>query len=218
MFGAGREEHRRAARERCGSGFARSAQQHGRPIYASARGRAPAGNERPIVVADAIDVRAATLRALETAEAIGHGLLPRGGVGRAHRRSARGPAEHRDFDKLIAEVESRVDLDDTLLLFTADHSFGLQVDGGKRGAPLCWRATTPGRPRAARKVLVRLENVMVNDSHTAEEVPVLAIGVGAERVRGYFPNTLPLRSDDGSLELEPRCREKLRVGVPHSCR
>src|SRR3546814_13145645 len=38
-----------------------------------------------------------------------------------------------DFDKLIAEVEKRVDLNDTLLLFTADHSFGLQVDGGQRG-------------------------------------------------------------------------------------
>src|SRR3546814_19714157 len=38
-----------------------------------------------------------------------------------------------DFDKLIAEVEKRVDLNDTLLLFTAEHYFGLQVDGGQRG-------------------------------------------------------------------------------------
>ena len=37
--------------------------------------------------------------------------------------------------------------------------------------------------------MVRLENVTVNRTHTAEEVPALAVGVGAERVRGYFPNT-----------------------------
>lgn len=41
-----------------------------------------------------------------------------------------------DFDRLIADVEGRIDLQDTLLLFTADHSFGLQVDGGRRGEPL----------------------------------------------------------------------------------
>jgi len=85
-------------------------------------------------------------------------------------------------------VQSRVDLDDTLMIFTADHSFGLQVDGGRRGEPLlegyeAWKA------RDGDDRVVRLENVMVNRTHTAEEVPALAIGAGAERVRGYFPNT-----------------------------
>jgi alkaline phosphatase len=93
-----------------------------------------------------------------------------------------------DFDRLIAEVQSRVDLEDTLLIFTADHSFALQVDGGRRGEPLlegydAWKAS------GSEDEIVRLQNVIVNDTHTAEEVPVLAIGVGAERVRGYFPNT-----------------------------
>src|SRR3546814_10322532 len=37
--------------------------------------------------------------------------------------------------------------------------------------------------------VVRLKNVLVNTTHTAEEVPALAIGAGAERVRGYFLNT-----------------------------
>lgn len=37
--------------------------------------------------------------------------------------------------------------------------------------------------------MVRLKNVLVNDTHTAEEVPVLAVGPGAEAVRGYLPNT-----------------------------
>ena len=46
-----------------------------------------------------------------------------------------------------------------------------------------WKAS------AADDEVVRLKNVLVNRTHTAEEVPALAIGAGAERVRGYFPNT-----------------------------
>ena len=97
-----------------------------------------------------------------------------------------------DFDKLIAEVQSRVDLRDTLLVFTADHSLGLQVDGGHRGEPVLegydvWKASGDEAD------LVRLKNVVFNRTHTAGEVPVLAIGAGTERVRGYFPNTHLLR-------------------------
>ena len=186
MIGAGRQRIGDQL-EALGTGFAPLAQQHGRPVYETLDA-VPGGNERPIVVSDAIDVRAATLRALE--------LLQRSPTGYflvvewdAHTDDPReGLQNMADFDKLIAEVESRVDLDDTLLLFTADHSFGLQVDGGKRGADLlagydAWKAS------GSEEGPVRLDNVMVNDSHTAEEVPALAIGAGAERVRGYFPNT-----------------------------
>ncbi|MGI9362777.1 MAG: alkaline phosphatase, partial [Parasphingorhabdus sp.] len=93
-----------------------------------------------------------------------------------------------NFDKLIAEVQKRVNLDETLLLFTADHSFGLQVDGGARGQDLMegygdWKALKKDDD------IVRLKNVLVNRTHTAEEVPALAIGAGADQVRGYFPNT-----------------------------
>ncbi|WP_427791607.1 hypothetical protein [Brevundimonas diminuta] len=34
-----------------------------------------------------------------------------------------------------------------------------------------------------------MKNILVNRTHTAEEVPALAVGAGAEQVRGYFPNT-----------------------------
>lgn len=186
LFGAGRREigEQLAAR---GSGFDALAAAHDRPIYA-ALDEAPAANLRPVVVAEEMDVHAATLRALD--------ILQRSESGYflvvewdAHTDDPRaGLRNVVDFDKLIAEVEKRVDLDDTLLLFTADHSFGLQVDGGRRGGPLldgydAWKAAN------ADEGMVRLANVLVNDTHTAEEVPALAIGVGAERVRGYFPNT-----------------------------
>lgn len=186
LFGAGRQkigEQLAAA----GTGFQQLSRSHARAIHATLAD-VDDTEKRPVVVADAIDVRAATLRALDILQRSPKGYLlvvewdahtddPRKGLQNVV-----------DFDKLIAEVERRVDLDDTLLLFTADHSFGLQVDGGHRGGELlegyeAWKASN------GENKIVRLKNVLVNDTHTGEEVPALAIGAGAERVRGYFPNT-----------------------------
>jgi alkaline phosphatase len=186
MFGAGRSrigEQLTAA----GTSFERLSEQHDRPIYA-ALGEVPAADARPVVVANEMDVRAATLKALDLLEQspAGYFLVVEWD---AHTDDPRqGLQNVADFDRLIAEVERRVDLSDTLLLFTADHSFGFQVDGGARGQDLlegydAWKASR------SEEGIVRLQNVLVNDSHTAEEVPALAIGPGAERVHGYFPNT-----------------------------
>ncbi len=189
LFGAGRREigEQLAAR---GTSFDALSKAHNRPIYA-ALNDAPASNTRPVVVADDMDVRVATLRALDILKQSKTGYLliiewdahtddPREGL--------RNVVE---FDKLIAQVEKRVDLNDTLLLFTADHSFGLQVDGGRRGQQLlegydAWKAASA---QAKEEDLVRLKNVLVNRTHTAEEVPALATGAGAQSVRGYFSNT-----------------------------
>lgn len=186
MFGAGRSkigEQLVAA----GTSFDKLGQTHNRPIY-STLDQVPAANLRPVVVGDRMDVHVATLKALD--------ILQRSPKGYflvvewdAHTDDPReGLQNVVDFDKLIAEVERRVDLKDTLLVFTADHSFGLQVDGGRRGEPLlegyeAWKAG----PKQGD--IVRLKNVLVNDTHTGEEVAALATGAGAERVRGYFPNT-----------------------------
>ncbi|WP_243410450.1 alkaline phosphatase [Caulobacter radicis] len=186
MFGAGRRKIGEQLVAR-GSGFDQLAKAHDRPIYARLED-APPANSRPVVVADQIDVRAAALRALDLLQSSPKGYLlviewdahtddPRKGLQNIV-----------DLDKLIAEIEGRVDLKDTLLLFTADHSFGLQVDGGRRGEPVlegydAWKAAGKDED------VVRLKNVMVNRSHTGEEVVALATGAGAERVRGYFPNT-----------------------------
>lgn len=186
LFGAGRQrigEQLVAA----GTSLDQLAQTHGRPIHATLA-EIGAAEKRPVVVGDTMDARAATLKALDILE-----RSPRGYFlvveWDAHTDDPKeGLQNVVDFDKLIAEVQARVDLDDTLLLFTADHSFGLQVDGGRRGQELlagydAWKAAK------SEEDIVRLENVLVNRTHTGEEVAVLAIGAGAERVRGYFPNT-----------------------------
>ena len=186
MFGAGRQKigEQLAAQ---GSSFDLLSRTHDRPIYAQLE-EAPVSNVRPVVVADRMDVRAATLRALDLLQDAPAGYLLVIEWD-AHTDDARkGLQNIADFDRLIAEVEGRVDLNDTLLLFTADHSFGLQVDGGRRGEPLlegyeAWKAA------GGDDDVARLKNVLVNRTHTAEEVPALAIGAGAEQVRGYFANT-----------------------------
>jgi alkaline phosphatase len=186
LFGAGRRSIGEQL-EAANTSFDKLSRDHRRPIYSSLADISSA-NPRPVVVGDSVDAHEATLKALDILEDSPNGYLlvvewdahtddPRDGLRNLV-----------DFDRLIAEVEKRVDLSDTLLLFTADHSFGLQVDGGQRGGDLlegydAWKAAKEDQD------IVRLKNVLVNDSHTAEEVPTLAIGAGAEGVRGYFPNT-----------------------------
>ena len=36
---------------------------------------------------------------------------------------------------------------------------------------------------------MRLKSLVVDNSHSGEEVAAIAIGAGAERVSGFFPNT-----------------------------
>jgi alkaline phosphatase len=190
LMGAGRTKIGSQLAE-AGTSFEALSEQHRRPIYSSLADVVDS-NARPVVVADAIDVHAATLKALDILQDAPEGYLLVVEWD-AHTDDVRkGLQNIVDFDKLIAEVEARVDLTDTLLLFTADHSFGLQVDGGERGKPLLegyeqWKQATDRS--GTEDDLVRLENVLVNRTHTAEEVVAVATGVGAQRVRGYFPNT-----------------------------
>lgn len=172
--------------EQLGTSFEKLAQEHKRPIVSRLQDVAP-GNMRPIVVGDEIDVRAAALEALSILQKSkkGYFLMVEWDV---HTDNPKAGLEHIiGFDKLAREIESKVDLKDTLILFTADHSFGFQMDGGSLDEPLLagydeWSA-------GDRKGNIRLKNVYVNRKHTGEEVVALATGAGASQVKGYFPNT-----------------------------
>jgi alkaline phosphatase len=186
LIGAGRE--RIAAQlQRRQLSFESLAQQHNRPIAASLE-EVPGSNPRPVVVADKIDVRAAAHRALSLLETSpsGYFLMVEWD---AHTDDPKEGLERLiAFDRLIREIRERVDLSETLLLFTADHSFGIQVDGGSPQDPLLtgyddWKASE------GKKDGVRLKYVYVNDTHTADEVAAIAIGPGAEAVHGFFPST-----------------------------
>jgi alkaline phosphatase len=71
---------------------------------------------------------------------------------------------------------------DTLLLFTADHSFDIRVRRGRRGEPILQENGPNGVPPEK-------ANIRVDNGHTGEQVLVAAQGPGAERVRGFISNT-----------------------------
>jgi alkaline phosphatase len=94
------------------------------------------------------------------------------------------------FDRLIRELTEIVDPDETLFLFTADHSFDLRVvgNGGPESPLLTGIEGTNGNTKSVRLSAVRMDN-----AHTGEEVLVAAMGPGAERVKGFVPNTAIFR-------------------------
>jgi alkaline phosphatase len=67
---------------------------------------------------------------------------------------------------------------DTLVLFTADHSYDLRIKGEN--------LTETSKDSDHKKITLA---VSLEDEHTAEEVPVLATGAGSERVHGFMSNT-----------------------------
>jgi len=87
------------------------------------------------------------------------------------------------FDRIIARTADKAPKD-TLLLFTADHSFDFRLRSGKTGvAPTL---PEPGQPTGGTTLRT---DVIVGRNHTGEEVLVAAQGPGAERVKGVLANT-----------------------------
>jgi alkaline phosphatase len=89
------------------------------------------------------------------------------------------------MDQAIRRTAARMK-GDTLILYTADHSYDVRVYDGRRGQPLI-AAVDPdfGNDQDT----IELPNVRRTDDHTGEEVLVAAQGPGAERVHGYLSNT-----------------------------
>ena len=78
---------------------------------------------------------------------------------------------------------------DTLLLFTADHSFDSACAAASR-ASRCSTDSKRKKPSGSRRSAAHPHHaVRMDNGHTGEEVLVAAQGPGAERVRGYMSNT-----------------------------
>jgi alkaline phosphatase len=91
------------------------------------------------------------------------------------------------IDRAIRETAERMK-GDTLILFTADHSYDFRVTGGgRKGEPLVPASTTADFGDDVDSI--RLGNIRREDDHTGEHVLVAAHGPGAERVRGFLSNT-----------------------------
>jgi alkaline phosphatase len=91
------------------------------------------------------------------------------------------------FDRIIRATSEGIKADQTLILYTADHSYDFTVHGGRKNQPLLSESekmiVTKGQDS------IRMQNVRRDDDHAGEEVLVAAQGPGAERVRGILSNT-----------------------------
>ncbi len=159
-----------------------------RPIYASLAD-IPAGNARPLALLDnAEDVPAMAYAAIDRLAKNPKGYFLMIEWDAHTDNPERGLNNVVNFDKLIRAIAAKVDLRDTLLVFTADHSFELRTVGGRRGEPLLAGLTEWQKAHKPNE-MIAIPALRVGHSHTGEEVLAAAMGPGAERVKGFFPNT-----------------------------
>ena len=104
------------------------------------------------------------------------------------------------FDRLIKELTEIVNPEETLFLFTADHSFDLRVvgNGGPETPLLTGIEETKGNTKS-----IRLAGLRMDNAHTGEEVLISAMGPGAERVKGYMPNAALFKVMMDALGWQP---------------
>ena len=166
------------------------AQQHNRPVYASLNDVPPDATRALVAIDGEMDVPSAARRAIAALSKNKKGYFlmiewdahtdnPEQGLGNVVK-----------FDKLIRELSTTVNEDDTLLLYTADHSFDFRVHGGGPDQPLLtgldeWRKEHQGKNSGP----MRLPDISVDDTHTGEEVLATGRGPGSELIHGFFPNT-----------------------------
>lgn len=90
-----------------------------------------------------------------------------------------------EMDDLIRRVSALAG-PDTLILFVADHSFGLRLRDGSRATPLADQYTASVKSAASHATNPL---VSVDDTHTGEEVVATASGPGSDQLHGFLPNT-----------------------------
>lgn len=164
--------------------------QHNRPVLSSME-EIPADARQAIVLLDRndFDVQAAVNAA--------HRILSKNKKGYilivevdAHTNDIqRGLDRMVTMDRVVEQTAKLVGRD-TLLLFTADHSFDIQLRGGRLGEPyLEGLEAAQAKSREEDRRDVRIPTIRMDDGHTGEQVIAAAQGPGAERVRGFMKNT-----------------------------
>jgi alkaline phosphatase len=145
----------------------------------------PATARRAVVLLDSnLDLPAAARRAIDILSRNPNGFFLMVEADVHTEQLARGLDRVVALDRAIRETAERMG-DDTLVLFTADHSYDLRVHDGWRGSPLL----PPLDPAFGdEQDSIRLEHVRRDDDHTGEEVLAAAEGPGASRVRGLLSN------------------------------
>jgi alkaline phosphatase len=87
------------------------------------------------------------------------------------------------LDKLIRRTAGEM-AKNTLVLFTADHSFDVRLLRGKKGTALA----VPAGPNLA-QLATEKPDLAIGTGHTGEEVLVAAQGPGSQRATGVLANT-----------------------------
>ena len=192
MIGAGRDRILKATAER-GLDLEAEARRHGYELQSSLTAVSPEAPRLIVLLDDGdFDLGAATEIALRIVSRNRRGYflmveldLHADDVALALRRTV-------ELDGVIERTAAAVKEKDTLVIYTADHSYDLRVRAGKKGESLL------ANPDAPKPALRR------DKGHSGEEVVVAARGPGAERVRGFFPNTYLFHVMMAAYGWEPR--------------
>ena len=189
-IGSGRDDVLAAA-AKAGLNVESVARQKGYAFYSSIQEISPS-DERVIVLAPTGDfnVEDATSRAIHilSQNKRGYFLMVEWDM---HTDNVESGLRHAiEMDNVVRQTAQSVGKD-TLVIFTADHSFDIRLLNGKRGQPLLLPApaqaggnqTAPAGPNPP------APEIAVSDSHSGEQVLAAAQGPGAERVHGFIRNT-----------------------------
>jgi alkaline phosphatase len=186
MIGAGRPAVAAALKE-ASLDLDAVSQKGGRPVLKTFS-EIPDGGTRALVMLDSgeFDLQTAVDRTLPMLSANPRGYFLMVEWDTHTDRVRRGLDRFVTLDRVIARTAQKVG-PDTLILFTADHSFDLRLRGGTFGPQLLEgleqaEAETPKGP-------LRIPTLRMDNGHTGEEVLAAAQGPGAERVRGFMANT-----------------------------